>query len=93
MNRLHLHEIEMQPLDIVKDVFRALQFFHECGYLYRNLHPAHVMMSFDGNIVLLDFKLMRRFADIKGKLIEVRGAPEKEGFTEFVSNARLRGIA
>jgi hypothetical protein len=33
------------------------------------------MMSFDGNIVLLDFKLMRRFVDMKGKLMEVRGAP------------------
>lgn len=50
------------------------------------------MMSFDGNIVLLDLKLMRRFTDIKGKLLEVRGSAEKEGINEFVSNARLRGI-
>lgn len=51
------------------------------------------MMNFDGNIVLLDLKLMRRFVDIKGKLLEVKASPEKEPLTEFVSNARLRGIA
>jgi hypothetical protein len=50
------------------------------------------MMSYDGNVVLLDLKLMRRFADMKGKLLEVRGNTEKEGVNEFISNARLRGM-
>jgi hypothetical protein len=63
----------MPVLEIIKDLLRGLQFFHECGYLYRNLHPSHIMMSFDNNIVLLDLKNMKRFADIKGKLIEVKG--------------------
>lgn len=92
MNKLSINEIELEPLAICREVFRGIQFFHECGYLYRNIHPAHVMMSFDGNIVLLDLKLMRRFTDIKGKLLEVRGSAEKEGINEFISNARLRGI-
>lgn len=92
MNKLSINEIELEPLAICREVFRGIQFFHDCGYLYRNIHPAHVMMSFDGNIVLLDLKLMRRFTDIKGKLLEVRGSAEKEGINEFISNARLRGI-
>jgi hypothetical protein len=31
------------------------------------------MMSFEGNIVLLDLKLARRFIDMRGKLLEVKG--------------------
>jgi len=34
------------------------------------------MMTYDNNIVLLDFKRMRRFVDIKGKHIEVIGDKE-----------------
>jgi hypothetical protein len=37
------------------------------------------MMNFEGNIVLLDFKLARRWADMKGKIIEVKGNTEVEG--------------
>jgi len=36
------------------------------------------MMSFDNNIVLLDLKRMRRFVDMKGKLMEVRANPNEE---------------
>jgi len=71
----------MDPLDIIKDVLRAIQFIHECGYLYRNIHPDHVMANFEGNVVLLDFKLMRRYADIKGKYVEVRANVESEGIS------------
>jgi RIO-like serine/threonine protein kinase len=63
----------MPPLQIAQNLIRALQFFHECGYLYRNMHPSHVMMTYDNNIVIIDFKKMRRFVDIKGKHIEVVG--------------------
>jgi len=65
---------------------------HDCGFLYRDLHPSHVMQNFEGNIVLLGLKRMRRFTDIKSRLIEVRANPEEESLHEFVSNARLRGI-
>ena len=53
--------------DVLVFVLRGLQFFHECGYLYRNIHPDHVMCSYDNNVVLLDLKRMRRFVDLKGK--------------------------
>ena len=32
------------------------------------------MESFEGNLVLIDLKRMRRFVDIKGRLMEVRGS-------------------
>lgn len=81
------------PVDaLLRDVFRGLQFMHECGYLFRDLHPSHVMMSQDNNVVLVGLKRMKRFSDIRGKLIEVIGNREEEGLHEFVSNARLRGV-
>lgn len=92
MNKHHLEEIQLPPPVILQDILRALQFFHDCGYLYRNLHPQHVMQSYDGNIVLLDLKLMKRYLDIKGKQTDVKGTPA-EGMSEFMSNARLRGVA
>lgn len=64
---------------------------HECGYLYRNVHPEHVMGNAEGSVVLIDLKRMRRFVDARGKVLEVRGR-EEEGMDAFVSNARLRGM-
>lgn len=52
---------------ILCSLIRALQFFHECGFLYRNMHPHHVMYSFDNEVVVIDLKNMKRFVDIKGK--------------------------
>jgi hypothetical protein len=52
---------------ILCSLIQALQFFHNCGYLYRNFHPSHVMYSYDNEVVLIDLKYMRRFLDIKGK--------------------------
>lgn len=46
---------------------RALQFFHECGFLYRNIHPNHVMYTYEGDIVVIDLKNVKKFVDIKGK--------------------------
>jgi len=62
----------MPPNLIIKDLIRALQFFHECGFLYRNIHAKHVMMSFESNIVLIDLKRIKKYIDMKGKLIEIR---------------------
>lgn len=73
MNKHHLGEIPLSPEIILKDVLRGLQFFHECGFLYRDLHPTHVMQSFEGNIVLLGLKRIKRFIDIKNRFVEVRG--------------------
>jgi hypothetical protein len=52
---------------------------HECGYLFRDLHPDHVMQTFEGNIVLVGLKLMKRYTDIKSKILEVKGNPNEEG--------------
>jgi len=46
MNRYQIQEINMPAFTIVKEVLRGIQFFHECGYLYRNVHPDHVMTNF-----------------------------------------------
>lgn len=68
-----------------------MQFLHDCGLLYRDLHPSHVMQSYDGNVVLLGLRRCRRYSDIKGRLLEVKATPEEIPH-EFISNARLRGV-
>lgn len=60
---------------VLCSLIRALQFFHECGYLYRNIHPYHVMSSYDNEIVLIDLKCVKRFVDIKGKHLAVTRDP------------------
>ena len=77
--------------EISVSILKGLQFFHECGYLYRNMHPEHVMCSYENNIVLIDLKRMKRFVDMKGKHIAVV-REEKELDDEFISNSRIRGI-
>ncbi len=57
--------------DIACSLLQALQFFHECGFLYRNLHPSHVMYSFEDEIVLIDLHNTKRFVDMKGKHLAV----------------------
>jgi hypothetical protein len=37
------------------------------------------MQTFEGNIVLLGFRRIKRFSDIKGRLTEVKGNPADEG--------------
>lgn len=93
MNKYHLWEIPLSPEQILRDIFRGIQFLHQCGYLYRDLHPTHVMMNYQGNVVLMGLKKLKRFTDIKNRLVEVRGNPSQEPLHQFVSNARLRGVA
>ena len=80
----------MNPFKISQEILKALQFMHECGYLYRNIHPSHVMLSYENNIVLLDLKKMKKFVDIKGKVIDVKGNDEDEDLDEFVANSRIK---
>lgn len=90
-NKLALEEIK-EPLNtLLVKMLRCLQFFHECGYLYRNVHPSHVMQSFEDNIVFIDFKNVRKFVDIKGRHLQVSSS--NEFVDEFASNARIRGVA
>ena len=66
------------PLNILLPlILRALQFFHECGYLYRNMHPQHIMQSYEDNIVIMDFKNMRKYMDLKGRLMKVTAGPSE----------------
>ena len=94
-NKMDLREMlsgrKFKVADILISVLKGLQFFHECGYLYRNMHPEHVMCSYENNIVLIDLKRMKRFVDLKGKHIFV-AKDEKDLEDEFISNARIRGI-
>lgn len=55
------------------------------------MHPSHVMLNYDNNIVLLDLKNMKKFVDFKGKVIDLKGNDEGEELDEFVANSRIKG--
>ncbi len=46
MNKCGINEISLPPEQILRDVLRGIQFMHECGFLFRDLHPSHVMQTF-----------------------------------------------
>ena len=79
------------PYDsILVDCIKILEFIHDCGYLYRNIEPEHLMLNEEGQLVILDFKRAKRYIDIKGHSIEVSdhiytGSP-------FASNNQVRGV-
>jgi serine/threonine protein kinase len=69
MNKHSLSEIPLPAEQILKEILRSLQFVHECGFLFRDVHPTHVMQNQEGNIVLLGLKRMKKFTDIKGRVM------------------------
>ena len=72
-NKCGIEEIFSQKVltykELMVQVLRSLQFFHECGYLYRNIRPEHVMLNHQREVVLLDLKRMKKFVDAKGKVL------------------------
>lgn len=75
---------------ILIDTLKIIEFIHECGYLYRNVEPEHLMLNEEGQLVIIDFKRAKRYVDIKGRALDVvdnyySGSP-------FASNNQLRGL-
>ena len=75
---------------VLIDLVKILEFIHDCGYLYRNIEPEHLMLNEDGQLVIIDFKRAKRYIDIKGYQVEVydsiyTGSP-------FASNNQVRGL-
>lgn len=56
---------------VLVDILKILEFIHECGYLYRNIQPEHFMLNEENKLVVIDFKLAKRYTDIKNNHIEV----------------------
>lgn len=75
---------------VVHDIFKILEFVHECGYLYRNIEPEHFMLNEEGQLVAIDFKRARRYIDIKGHLIDV--TENNYNGSPFCSNNQIRGF-
>lgn len=48
------------------------------------------MMTYEGNLVLIDLKNMKKFVDHKGKVIDLKGNDDVEELDEFVSNSRIK---
>ena len=59
-----------EVLRILESTARALHAAHEAGLLHRDVKPANVMITPDGNPVILDFGLARDVADQGNTLTE-----------------------
>ena len=77
--------------NILVDIIKILEFIHDCGYLYRNIEPEHFMLNEEQQLVIVDFKRVKRYIDIKGHPIDIidtiyTGSP-------FASNSQVRGFS
>lgn len=75
---------------ILLDIFRVLEFVHDCGFLYRNIEPEHFMLNEEGQLTVIDFKRTKRYVDVKGHSLEV-SETAYNGST-FASNNQVRGL-
>jgi serine/threonine protein kinase len=87
-NRSSISNLPFKPLLI--DIFKSLEFIHECGYLYRNIEPEHFMLNEEGQLTVVDFRRAKRYVDVKGHLLEVSDSVFNGSL--FASNNQVRGF-
>ena len=58
---------ELLPVSVAvylaREVGRALAYAHGCGIVHRDVTPDNIMLSFDGQVKLIDFGIARRTGD------------------------------
>ena len=56
---------------ILEEITQGLLAAHEAGVLHRDVKPANVMLSLDGDVKVLDFGLARDSVDVRGRVADL----------------------
>lgn len=82
---------EERAAAVCADICDGLSALHEAGLVHRDINPNNIVITPEGNTKIIDFGIVRSFAESKSKDTVILGtqgyaAPEQFGFTQ--SDAR-----
>ena len=79
---------EREAIDVVKQVGRALEHAHECGFIHRDIKPKNIMITKGGRVKLADLGLARAITDQEAAKAE---AGRAYGTPYYISPEQIRG--
>lgn len=77
---------------IARKLLRAIEFIHSKGWIYRDLKPENVMLSYDNKVYLVDFGMAKPYLMENGEHIPEVGGRKMSGTAWYVSINTHRGI-
>ena len=77
-----------QAMAVAAAVLAALGQAHKVGIVHRDVKPANIMVSYGGDVKLLDFGIARRLDDLAG---EVTAAGEVVGTPTYLAPEQIEG--
>ena len=82
---------QIRAAEIARKVALALEHAHRKGVIHRDLKPANVMMAADGEPVVMDFGLAKRFGEVEAGEAKLTHAGTILGTPSYMSPEQVRG--
>jgi len=71
----HDEMIQLNPIPILIDIAKALQYIHDQGYLHMDFKPENVLVTPEMKIIIVDFDLTTAHKNKEQKLKKIPGTP------------------
>jgi len=84
---------QLRAAEIARKVALALEHAHRKKVVHRDLKPANVMMDADGEPVVMDFGLAKRFGEVEAGETKLTHAGTILGTPSYMSPEQVRGEA